>query len=72
MSASSSLPAGVSPPLTTDNPNNHSGLIVILASFYIVLVLTALGARTYASVQRRIIQQDDLLFGALVVGFAKI
>ncbi|KAJ5336943.1 uncharacterized protein N7506_004965 [Penicillium brevicompactum] len=65
--SASSLPPGVSPPLTTDNPNNHSGLIVILASFYIVLVLTALAARTYASFQRRIIQEDDLLFGVLVV-----
>ncbi|CAG7993870.1 unnamed protein product [Penicillium salamii] len=67
MSASSSFPPDVSAPLTADNPNNHSGLIVILASFYIVLVITALAARTYASFQRRIIQQDDLLFGVLVV-----
>ncbi|CAG8097322.1 unnamed protein product [Penicillium salamii] len=68
MSASSSpFPPDVSAPLTADNPDNHSGLIVILASFYIVLVITALAARTYASFQRRIIQQDDLLFGVLVV-----
>ena len=69
--SASSLPPDVSAPLTVDNPDNHSGLIVILASFYVVLVITALAARIYASVQRRIIQQDDLLFGVLVVSLAK-
>jgi hypothetical protein len=68
MSASSSpLPSGVSAPLTTDNPNNHGGLIVIITSFYIVLIIVALTARIYASLQRRIMQHDDFLFGVLVV-----
>jgi hypothetical protein len=68
MSGSSSpVPAGMSAPLSTDNPDNHSGLIVILASFYIVLIIVSLAARVYASFQRRIMQQDDVLFGVLVV-----
>ena len=71
MASSSPLPSGVSAPLTTDNPNNHSGLIVIITSFYIVLIIVALTARIYASFQRRIMQHDDFLFGVLVVGLCE-
>jgi hypothetical protein len=66
--SASSLPAGVNAPLMADNPNNHSGLIVIITSFYIVLIIAALIARIYASFQRRLMQHDDFLFGVLVVG----
>lgn len=60
----------MSAPLTTDNPNNHGGLIVIITSMNIVLIIVSLAARVYASLQRRIVQQDDVLFGVLVVGLS--
>lgn len=62
------LPSGVSPPLTTDNDDNHGGLIVIMTSLSLVLVLSSLAARIYSAIQRHIFQRDDLLFGILVVG----
>lgn len=60
----------MSAPLTTDNPNNHGGLIVIITSMNIVLIIVSLAARVYASLQRRIVQQDDVLFGVLVVSLS--
>jgi hypothetical protein len=66
--ASRTLPSGVSAPLTTNNDNDHSGLIVVIAAFYLVLVLSALVGRVYSSYHRHIIQTDDYLFGVLVVG----
>lgn len=64
---STTLPSGVSPPLTANSGNNHSGLIVVITAFYLVLVLSSLVARVFSSYHRHIIQQDDYLFGALVV-----
>ncbi|KAF3390613.1 hypothetical protein F1880_009397 [Penicillium rolfsii] len=73
MASSTPLPAGVSPPLTTDDENNHSALVVIMTSFALVLVLSSLAARIYSATQRHIFQRDDLLFGILVVvAFAQI
>ncbi|KAJ5819521.1 hypothetical protein N7474_005112 [Penicillium riverlandense] len=64
---SRTLPSGVSAPLTTNNDNDHSGLIVVIAAFYLVLVLSALLGRVYSSYHRHIIQTDDYLFGVLVI-----
>ena len=68
--SSAARPSGVSPPLTTDNANDHSGVIVVIAAFYVVLVLTALLARIFASYSRHkpSMQPDDYIFGILVVG----
>ncbi|KAJ5153513.1 uncharacterized protein N7482_009991 [Penicillium canariense] len=63
------LPSGVSPPLTTDNDDNHGGLVVVITSLSLVFVLSSLAARIYSSLQRRMLQRDDLLFAILVVGF---
>lgn len=61
------LPWGVTPPLTTDDEDNHGGLIVVMTSLSLVLVLSSLAARIYSVVQRHNFQRDDLLFGILVV-----
>lgn len=68
MASATPLPSGVSAPLTTDNDDNHGGLVVIMTSLALVLVLASLAARIYSAVQRHIFQRDDLLFGILVVG----
>lgn len=68
MASPTPLPSGLSPPLTTDNEDNHGALIVIMTSFTLVLVLSSLAARIYSAAQRHIFQRDDLLFGMLVVG----
>ncbi|KAJ5827166.1 hypothetical protein N7447_003929 [Penicillium robsamsonii] len=67
MSASSPLPPGISPPLSTDNPNNHSGLIVVITSLYLVLIIVALVTRISVSFTRRIMQHNNLSFGVLIV-----
>lgn len=67
MATTSPLPSGVSPPLTTENEFNHSGLIVIATSFYLVLVVWSLGARIFSCSHRRRVQPDDYIFGVLVV-----
>ncbi|KAJ6134890.1 hypothetical protein N7512_000050 [Penicillium capsulatum] len=61
------LPSGISAPLTTDNENDHSGLVVIFAAFGLLLVLAALGARIHSSYHRHTVQRDDYTFGGLVV-----
>ncbi|KAJ5377157.1 uncharacterized protein N7496_004566 [Penicillium cataractarum] len=70
MASATPLPSGVSPPLTTDNDNNHGGLVVIMTSLALVLVLASLAARSYSAAQRHIFQRDDLLFGILVTAYA--
>ncbi|KAJ5623662.1 hypothetical protein N7490_012267 [Penicillium lividum] len=68
MSATSTIwPSGVSPPLTTDNDHDHSGLIVVITAFSLCLVLFSLAARTFSSYHRNSLQRDDYTFGALVL-----
>ncbi|OQE40917.1 hypothetical protein PENCOP_c005G05651 [Penicillium coprophilum] len=67
MSVPSPLPPGISPPLSTDNPNNHSGLIVVITSLYILLVIVALVTRISVSFHRRIMQHNNVSFGFLIV-----
>ncbi|GJP94213.1 cytochrome P450 family protein [Aspergillus niger] len=63
----SSLPPGVSPPLTEDNDHNHNGLIVIVTSLALFLVLASLVIRIFASSKRGLMLQDDhVLFAAAV------
>ena len=70
MSANSTtVSSGVSPPLTTDNNHNHSGLIVVITAFNLCLVLFSVAARTFSSYHRNSLQRDDYTFGALVVQF---
>ncbi|KAJ6178284.1 hypothetical protein N7519_008745 [Penicillium mononematosum] len=61
------LNSGVSPPLTTDNDHNHSGLIVVITAVNLCLVSFSLAARTFSSYHRNSLQRDDYTFGALVV-----
>lgn len=68
MASSAAYPPGVSPPLTTDTENDHSGLIVIVTALFLVFALVSVAARVYSSYKRHLIQRDDYLFGALVVG----
>lgn len=68
MSATSTTwPSGVSPPLTTDNDHNHSGLVVVITAVNFCLVLLSLAARTFSSYHRNRLQRDDYAFGALVL-----
>ncbi|EKV12777.1 hypothetical protein PDIG_42130 [Penicillium digitatum PHI26] len=60
-------PSGVSPPLTTNNDHDHSGLVVVITAFNLCLVLFSLGARTFSSYHRNRLQRDDYTFGALVL-----
>ncbi|PWY69799.1 hypothetical protein BO70DRAFT_390059 [Aspergillus heteromorphus CBS 117.55] len=55
----SSLPPGVSSPLTEDNDYNHNGLIVIITSLSLFLILASLGIRLFASSKRGHIFKDD-------------
>ncbi|KAL4799611.1 hypothetical protein BDV19DRAFT_261774 [Aspergillus venezuelensis] len=66
-SSSSSLPAGVRAPLTADNEDDHSGLIVVLTSFYFVLTLASVSARVFSLYRKRVVQVDDYVFAGLVV-----
>ncbi|KAJ5645643.1 hypothetical protein N7507_011654 [Penicillium longicatenatum] len=63
---SKSWPADVTAPLTVDNAHNHSGLIVVLTAFALVLFIVALAARVYSSSQKANLQPDDYAFAALV------
>ncbi|KAJ5609007.1 hypothetical protein N7528_009574 [Penicillium herquei] len=65
--ASSAWPSGVSAPLTVDTEDNHSGLIVVLTGFCLVLILASVAARAFSSWHRRNIQTDDYLFGLLAI-----
>ncbi|KAJ5475681.1 hypothetical protein N7539_007968 [Penicillium diatomitis] len=62
-----SLPPGVSPPLTIDTTDNHGGLIVIWTSLALVVILSSMAARIYSACQRHIFQRDDLLFAIMVI-----
>ncbi|PYI24151.1 hypothetical protein BO99DRAFT_418818 [Aspergillus violaceofuscus CBS 115571] len=62
----SSLPPGVSPPLTEDNEHNHNGLIVIITSLGLFLVLASLGIRMFASSKRSILLRDDYVLFVVV------
>ncbi|KAJ5490434.1 hypothetical protein N7453_011259 [Penicillium expansum] len=55
-------PSGVSPPLTTDNDHNHSGLVVVMTAFNLCLILFSLAARTFSSYHRNRLQRDDYTF----------
>jgi hypothetical protein len=68
MSASPTTSAtDVSPPLTTDNDHNHSGLVVVITAVNLCLVLFSLAARSFSSYHKNSLQRDDYTFGALVV-----
>jgi hypothetical protein len=67
MSTPTAWPSGVSAPLTLNNGNNRSGVIVIITAFSFVLVMVALAARVFSSYQRHTVQQDDYLFGMAAV-----
>ncbi|KAL4767548.1 hypothetical protein BDW60DRAFT_211813 [Aspergillus nidulans var. acristatus] len=64
--STSTFPPGVRAPLTADNENDHSGLVVVLTSFYIVLTLASVLARVFSLHRKRIVQADDYVFSALV------
>ncbi|KAJ6081569.1 hypothetical protein N7499_006443 [Penicillium canescens] len=66
MASPTAYPPGVSPPLTTDNENDHSGLIVIITALFLVFVLISVAARAFSSYKRHLIQRDDYFFGVLV------
>lgn len=66
--STSTFPPGVRAPLTADNENDHSGLVVVLTSFYIVLTLASVLARVFSLHRKRIVQADDYVFAGLVVG----
>lgn len=68
MSSSSTYPPGIRAPLTTDNEDNHSGLIVVITSFYLVLILFSVSARLFTLHRKRLVQLDDFVFAFLVVG----
>ncbi|KAJ5792076.1 uncharacterized protein N7503_008054 [Penicillium pulvis] len=63
---SKSWPAGITAPLTVDNEYNHSGLIVVLTAFTLVLFIVAIAARINSSSQKASFQPDDFAFAALV------
>ncbi|RAK78895.1 uncharacterized protein BO72DRAFT_467338 [Aspergillus fijiensis CBS 313.89] len=63
---SSSLPPGVSSPLTEENEHNHNGLIVIITSLGLFLVLASLGIRMFASSKRSILLRDDYVLFVVV------
>ncbi|KAL4919025.1 hypothetical protein BDW62DRAFT_217135 [Aspergillus aurantiobrunneus] len=67
MSTSTTFPPGVRAPLTADNDDDHSGLIVVITSFYLVLTLSALSARVFSLYRKRVVQLDDYAFAILVV-----
>jgi hypothetical protein len=64
------LPSDIRAPLTADNVDDHSGLVVVITSFYIVLTLSSLAARLFSSHRKQVVQRDDYAFAALVVGVA--
>ncbi|KAL4988805.1 hypothetical protein BDW68DRAFT_176474 [Aspergillus falconensis] len=64
--STSTFPPGVRAPLTADNENDHSGLVVVLTSFYIVLTLASVLARVFSLHRKRIVQADDYFFAGLV------
>lgn len=68
MSTSSMIhPSGITTPFTSDNGNDHSGLIVVIATFHLVLVLASVIARIYSIYQQKTIQHNNYLFGGVVV-----
>lgn len=69
---STSWPAGISAPLTEDNEYNHSGLIVVLTAFTLVLFLVAIAARINSSSQKASFKPDDYAFAALVVRYSAV
>lgn len=66
-----STPPGLTPPLTENNDENHSGLIAIIMSFAMFLVLGSLGIRIYSAYARRARGIDDRFFAFIVVGFCR-
>ncbi|GCB27237.1 hypothetical protein AAWM_10122 [Aspergillus awamori] len=69
----SSLPPGVSPPLTEDNDHNHNGLIVIVTSLALFLVIASLVIRIFASSKRGLMLQDDhVLFAAAICACTQV
>ncbi|KAL2865236.1 uncharacterized protein BJX67DRAFT_373319 [Aspergillus lucknowensis] len=61
------LPSGIKAPLTTDTDEEHSGLVVVITSFYLVLTLASLIARLFSSFRKQIVQADDYFFAVLVI-----
>ncbi|KAJ5683313.1 hypothetical protein N7462_006478 [Penicillium macrosclerotiorum] len=67
MASSDSWPSDVSAPLTANNDNDHSGLIVVLTAVCLCLYIVAIAARVYSSVQKSSLSPDDYTFAALVI-----
>jgi hypothetical protein len=63
---SGSPPSGIAPPLSKDNDNDHSGLIVIVTSLALFLILASLSVRIYAA-SKRALGLDDCVLVAVVV-----
>ncbi|KAL2793909.1 hypothetical protein BJX66DRAFT_305064 [Aspergillus keveii] len=61
------LPPDIRAPLTADNDDDHSGLVVVITSFYIVLTLSSLAGRLFSSHRKQVVQRDDYVFAALVI-----
>ncbi|KKK14037.1 hypothetical protein AOCH_006922 [Aspergillus ochraceoroseus] len=62
-----SFPPGISPPLTLDNADNHSGVVVVITSLFLVLTVAAFAARAFSAYQRHNVQRDDYIFTILVI-----
>ncbi|KAJ5801970.1 uncharacterized protein N7503_004420 [Penicillium pulvis] len=62
-----STPPGMTPPLTVDDYENHSGLITIILSFAMFLVLGSCGIRVYSAYARHAGGMDDIFFAFIVV-----
>ncbi|EAW09009.1 uncharacterized protein ACLA_077560 [Aspergillus clavatus NRRL 1] len=67
MPIATALPSGINGPPTVNRADNHSGLIVVITGFCLVLVISSLCARAFSSYKRHIVQRDDYGFGAVVV-----
>ncbi|KAL4786502.1 hypothetical protein BJX76DRAFT_355049 [Aspergillus varians] len=67
MSPSTTFPPGIRAPLSADNDNDHSGLVVVITSFYLVLILSSLAARAFSLYRKRLVQWDDYVFALLVI-----
>ncbi|KAJ5267106.1 hypothetical protein N7478_009914 [Penicillium angulare] len=66
MSSSKSWPSGVSAPLTVNNDNDHSGLIVVLTVVCLCLHLLAIAAVIFSSFQKSTLPPGGYAFAALV------
>ncbi|KAJ5093408.1 hypothetical protein N7456_009269 [Penicillium angulare] len=66
MSSSKPWPSGVSAPLTVNNDNDHSGLIVVLTAVCLCLHILAVVAVIFSSFQKSTLPPGGYAFAALV------